>query len=69
MRRLFFIERPAHRGPTLALIGGRDPMTQKKTNDPNVIAALQLFWRGARGRLCDLCGNICLSQKKGLAHD
>jgi hypothetical protein len=39
MRRLFFIERPAHRGPTLALICGRAPMTQKKINNPNVIAA------------------------------
>jgi hypothetical protein len=69
MRRLFFIERPAHRGPTLALICGRAPMTQKKINNPNVIAASQPFPAWREGQALRLVRKHLPLPKNGLAHD
>ena len=69
MRRLFFIYRPAHRGPTLALIVGRAPMTQQKTNDPNVIAASQPFPAWREGQALRLVRKHLPLPKNGLADD
>ena len=69
MRRLFFIYCPAHRGPTLDLIVGRAPMTHQKTNDPNVIAASQLFPAWREGQALRLVRKHLPLPKNGLAHD
>jgi hypothetical protein len=51
------------------LIVGRAPMTQQKTNDPNVIAASQPFPAWREGQALRLVRKHLPLPKNGLAHD